>query len=111
MADRKRRLSLPKRSTPPEVEAFARGADERGSAPPKLTPPQDPLLEVAQQYADAQADLSPKAKPVSGINLRLNAYQHALIRHLSKQNDRSLQWTIKHFLVPALEEAARESLG
>ena len=52
--------------------------------------------------------LDPKDKPTSGINLRLNEYQLALLRFVAKHEDRSQQQVTKRMLVPALEARAQE---
>ena len=52
--------------------------------------------------------LDPKAKPTSGINLRLNEYQLALLRFVAKHEDRSQQQVTKRMLVPSLEARAQE---
>ena len=54
------------------------------------------------------AGLDPKAKPTSGINLRLNEYQLALLRFVAEHEDRSQQQVTKRMLVPALEARAQE---
>ena len=52
--------------------------------------------------------LDPKAKPTSGINLRLNEYQIALLRFVAKHEDRSQQHVTKRMLIPALEARVQE---
>ena len=52
--------------------------------------------------------LDPKAKPTSGINLRLNEYQLALLRFVAEHEDRSQQQVTKRMLVPSLEARAQE---
>ena len=52
--------------------------------------------------------LNPKAKPTSGINLRLNEYQLALLRFVAKHEDRSQQRVTKRMLIPALEARVQE---
>ena len=54
------------------------------------------------------AALDPKAKPTSGINLRLNEYQLALLRFVAKHEDRSQQQVTKRMLIPVLEARAQE---
>jgi hypothetical protein len=53
---------------------------------------------------------SKDAKPLSGINLRLNDYERELLRFLAESDQRSIQQTIKRLLVPAAEAAATERL-
>jgi len=48
------------------------------------------------------------ARPLSGINVRLNDYEHELLKYLAAADDRSIQQTIKRLLVPAAEAAARK---
>ncbi len=55
--------------------------------------------------------LDPKAKPTSGINLRLNEYELAMLRHIARAEDRSIQKTIKRLLVPAVETEANRLSG
>ncbi len=50
----------------------------------------------------------PKAKPTTGMNLRLNEYQLTLLRYIAETDERSLQQTIKRLLIPAAEETAGE---
>lgn len=50
--------------------------------------------------------LDPKAKATSGINLRLNEYELALLRFVAERDDRSIQKTIKRLLLPAIEVEA-----
>jgi hypothetical protein len=52
--------------------------------------------------------LDPKAKPIYGVNLRLNEYELSLLRYVSDAEDRSQQKVLKKLLVPALEEATRK---
>ena len=55
--------------------------------------------------------LDPKAKPTSGINLRLNEYQLALLRFVAMHEDRSQQQVTKRLLIPGLEARAQEIVG
>lgn len=48
------------------------------------------------------------ARPHSGINLRLNSYEHELLKALAEDDERSLQQTIKRLLIPAAEAAAAQ---
>jgi len=52
------------------------------------------------------AKLDKDAKPLSGINLRINEYEHELLKFLAQVDDRSIQQTIKRLLIPAAESAA-----
>lgn len=47
----------------------------------------------------------PRAKPTTGLNLRLNDYQLELIRQLAAREDRSMQQVIRRTLIPAVELA------
>ena len=94
MAERQR-FHLPKEHkvlevTPEKIAAFVQGTLHKG----------DP--EVSWDGLD------PKAKPTSGINLRLNEYQIALLRFVAKHEDRSQQQVTKRMLIPALEARAQE---
>ena len=56
-------------------------------------------------------DLDSKAKPTVGINLRLNEYELAIIRHISQLEERSIQKTIKRHLIPALVQQIHRAIG
>ncbi len=77
---------------PKAVEAFAAGARKHST---ELAP---------------WSSMDQKAKPTSGINLRLNEYELTMLRHLAAAEDRSIQRIIKRILVPALEVAAGNSV-
>ena len=66
-------------------------------------------MSVSQRVTPALplGTLDPRAKPTSGINLRLNRYQLELLRQLAAADERSLQQTIKRLLIPAAERAAQ----
>ena len=92
---KRQRFQLPKENTvsevdPEKVTAFVQGTLHEGS--PDLP----------------WGGLDPKAKPTSGINLRLNEYQLALLRFVAKHEDRSQQQVTKRMLVPSLEARAQE---
>ena len=70
-----------------KIAAFAAGAAQRLESVPDAS------------------ELDPKAKPTNGINLRLNDYELAMVRRVAVAQDRSIQKTIKRFLIPALEQA------
>ena len=94
MAERQR-FHLPKENkvlavTPEKIAAFVQGT----------------LHKVDPEVS--WAGLDPKAKPTSGINLRLNEYQIALLRFVAKHEDRSQQQVTKRMLIPALEARAQE---
>jgi len=95
------RFKLPKHNEVPEVdpakvEAFAAGATE------KRIPTQ------AESETLPWLTFDPKARPTSGLNLRMNDYELALVRYIAQAEDRSMQKIIKRLLVPALEEKAQE---
>ena len=75
---------------PDKVAAFVKGST--GKADPDLP----------------WVGLDPKAKPTSGINLRLNEYQLALLRFVAEHEDRSQQQVTKRMLIPALEAKVQE---
>ena len=92
---KRQRFQLPKENKvsavdPEKVAAFVQGTLHEGS--PNLP----------------WGSLDPKAKPTSGINLRLNEYQLALLRFVAEHADRSQQQVIKRMLVPSLEARAQE---
>ena len=78
---------------PKAVEQFASGAGTRS-------------LETLPWAA-----LDPKAKPTSGINLRLNDYELAVLRFLAEAEDRSIQKTIKRLLMANAEAEAKRLSG
>ena len=92
---KRQRFQLPKENKvsavdPEKVAAFVQGTLHEGS--PDLP----------------WGSLDPKAKPTSGINLRLNEYQLALLRFVAEHEDRSQQQVTKRMLVPYLEARAQE---
>ena len=92
---KRQRFQLPKENKvsavdPEKVAAFVQGTHREGS--PDLP----------------WGSLDPKAKPTSGINLRLNEYQLALLRFVAEHEDRSQQQVTKRMLVPSLEARAQE---
>ena len=94
MAERQR-FHLPKEKkvlavAPEKIAAFVQGTLHKGN--PEVS----------------WGGLDPKAKPTSGINLRLNDYQIALLRFVAKHEDRSQQQVTKRMLIPALEARAQE---
>ena len=96
--DKRQRFHLPKEqkvaaSAQEKVTAFVQGIRYEGN--PDLP----------------WAGLNPKSKPTSGINLRLNEYQLALLRFVAKHEDRSQQQVTKRLLVPILEARAQEIVG
>ena len=76
------------------VEQFASGASTRTTVEPR---PWD--------------GLDPKAKPASGINLRLNEHELAMLRFVAEADDRSIQKTIKRLLIPAVEAEVKRLSG
>lgn len=87
-----KRKSSPTSPDPDEVKRFAAGASKRSSK----SRPWD--------------GLDPKDRPTSGLNLRLNEYELAMLRYLSEAKDRSIQKTIKRILVPALEAECKSGV-
>ena len=85
---------------PDEVARFAAGADTRTVEPSAPVPATSVVLLPPRETLDKEA------KPLSGINLRLNEYEHELLKFLAEQDQRSLQQTIKRLLIPAAESAA-----
>ena len=77
---------------PGRVAAFVQGA----------------LRETGETPGSPWAGLDPKAKPTSGINLRLNEYQITLLRYVAEHGGLSQQQTTRRILIPALEARARE---
>lgn len=111
---------------PDAVAAFAAGAEHRATAPiaptlvtvesaPQPTATAVPAQEpTAPRRARKSGDEAPwekhdrNAKPLSGINVRLNDYEHELLKYLAGADQRSIQQTIKRLLIPAAEAAARK---
>ena len=85
---------------PDEVARFAAGADTR------TVEPNAPAPAMSVVHSPPWETLDKDAKPLSGINLRLNEYEHELLKFLAEQDQRSLQQTIKRLLIPAAESAA-----
>lgn len=52
--------------------------------------------------------LDPDERPTRGINVRFNEYELALLRHLAREQDRSIHQIIKRLLIPAARDAAGE---
>jgi hypothetical protein len=90
--------ALPDLPDPDDVARFAAGAETRTVEPDDTGPP--PVTAQPWQKLDKTA------KPLSGINLRLNAYEHELLKYLADSDQRSIQQTIKRLLIPAAEAAA-----
>ena len=55
-----------------------------------------------------ESNFDPKAKPIYGINIRLNEYQLNLIRKVCENEERSQQQVLKKILIPALEKKIEE---
>jgi len=125
----KSKFSLPKPIDAARLEAFAAGAEGRTEAP--ATPQLDQAkrkqaptkrrdlravaefgsLQEALQSVVPDEDLDPAAKPTFALNIRLNAYELALIRFLAQQGDRSQHWVVKRNLLPVLEQQAQDIVG
>lgn len=113
-------LELPELPRAEDVARFAAGADTRSTEPPEPTaaaaPPMRARAPRARPRAAPSSSAAPwdgfskDAKPLSGINLRLNDYERELLRFLAESDQRSIQQTIKRLLVPAAEAAATERL-
>ena len=100
--------ALPDLPDADDVARFAAGAGTR-TVEPNATP-QPPLGTVATPHLPWE-NLDKTAKPLSGINLRLNEYEHELLKFLAESDDRSIQQTIKRLLIPAAESAAASIRG
>jgi S-adenosylmethionine:diacylglycerol 3-amino-3-carboxypropyl transferase len=88
-----------------EVARFAAGAETRAVEPEAIsvTAPATKEPKRARWEKHDKND-----KPTSGINLRINAYEHELLRFLADADQRSIQQVIKRLLIPAAEQAAKE---
>lgn len=83
-----------------------------------LPPPVDPdsLREFAAGATEHRIDqlpppweeFDPAADPKHNVSVRLNDYQLAILRHLSKRMDVSQQKVLNRILIPALEKRAKE---
>jgi len=118
---------------PEALAAFVAAADQRSTAPAIVTPTpiaadEPPRIALVPSVVEAtpeesagarrvrrrSCDEAPwekyerDARPLSGINVRLNDYEHELLKYLAYVDDRSLQQTIKRLLIPAAEAAARK---
>lgn len=94
--------ALPDLPDAEDVARFAAGAETRAVEPSALPAPT--ITIVSSQLPWDKLDKN--AKPLSGINLRLNDYEHQLLKFLAEADDRSIQQTIKRLLIPAAEAAA-----
>jgi hypothetical protein len=86
---------------PEEVARFAAGAETR-TVEPNAPLPAISVVPSPRTWEKLDKD----AKPLSGINLRINEYEHELLKFLAEHDQRSLQQTIKRLLIPAAESAA-----
>jgi hypothetical protein len=92
---------LPNLPNSEDVARFAAGAGTRTVEP----------KDTASHESRPWEELDKEAKPLSGINLRLNAYEHELLKFLAESDQRSIQQTIKRLLIPAAESAAASLQG
>ncbi|NOU29746.1 MAG: hypothetical protein HOO96_17715 [Polyangiaceae bacterium] len=97
--------ALPDLPDPADVARFAAGAGTRTVEPAAL--PEMTVVPSVPPWEKLDKD----AKPLSGLNLRLNAYEHELLKFLAESDDRSIQQTIKRLLIPAAESAAAAIRG
>lgn len=95
--------ALPNLPDPDDVARFAAGAVTRNLEPNDATSPE--LRQMPWETLDKAG------KPISGLNLRLNAYEHELLKFLAQSEQRSIQQTIKRLLIPAAEAAAGSIRG
>ena len=84
-----------------DVARFAAGAETRSTTPTAPAAPAAP--------ARPWERFDKNARPIAGLNVRLNEYEHELLKQLAKKEDRSLQWTVKKLLIAAAEAAASET--
>jgi len=87
---------------PEDVARFAAGAGTRTVEPSEPMPSLVPGVPGQLPWEK----LDKHARPLSGINVRLNEYEHELLKFIAQSNDRSIQQTIKRLLIPAAETAA-----
>jgi hypothetical protein len=99
--------ALPDLPDPADVARFAAGAGTRTVEPTALPAPEMTVVPSLPPWEKLDKD----AKPLSGLNLRLNAYEHELLKFLAESDDRSIQQTIKRLLIPAAESAAAAIRG
>lgn len=91
-----------------DVARFAAGAETRSTHPAPA--PEHPAHDRPEARPDRPWERFDKdARPITGLNLRLNEYEHELLKQLAKREDRSLQWTVKKLLIAAAEDAAGET--
>lgn len=89
---------VPKPRLPPDaVEGFAAKADE--VAKPTDRAPLPPRAMSARPWEG----MDPDAATSRGVNLRLNAYEHEVLKWLAERDDRSLQYTLKRLLKQAMQ--------
>lgn len=94
--------ALPDLPAEEDVARFAAGAGTRAVEPSALPAPTMAIVGAPLPWDK----LDKNAKPLSGINLRLNEYEHELLKFLAEADDRSIQQTIKRLLIPAAEAQA-----
>lgn len=92
-----------------DVARFAAGAETRATHPTTATATHPTTAAPAHADPDRPWERFDKnARPLTGLNVRLNEYEHELLKQLAKKEDRSLQWMVKKLLIEAAELAAAD---
>lgn len=89
-----------------DVARFAAGAETRATHPTTTAAAPDRSAHVDPDRPWERFDKN--ARPLTGLNVRLNEYEHELLKQLAKKEDRSLQWMVKKLLIEAAELAAAD---
>lgn len=93
--------ALPELPNVDDVARFAAGAETRSTEAPKQS-----ATPAEHEHERPWERFDKNARPMTGLNVRLNEYEHELLKRLAKKEDRSLQWTVKKLLIAAAEAAA-----
>lgn len=94
--------ALPELPNVDDVARFAAGAETRSTEARSAT-------QAEHEHERPWERFDKNARPMTGLNVRLNEYEHELLKQLAKKEDRSLQWTVKKLLIAAAEAAAGDA--
>ncbi|MDA8094889.1 MAG: hypothetical protein M0T84_13495 [Betaproteobacteria bacterium] len=88
---------------PAKLDAFVEGAGRPAVQAVAPAPAANPAAAPRADNEHPWENFAPDALPKTGINLRLNDYEHQALKWLAERDDRSLQYTLKRLLKQALE--------
>lgn len=97
------KFKVPKSIDPEKLDAFVEGATSMAAQPLTSVPARNSVAPPRPALAFPWKQFAPDALPKTGINLRLNDYEHQALKWLAEKDDRSLQYTLKRLLKKALE--------